>query len=128
MKNAVHPAVALSQTVEHRADGIDDAAGEDPQQSGEGDSGQGGLQGNDDTPAHADVADHAQRGILFQINGGEGGAQSGKPPDQGEQRPAPAGVYGTDGGEDHRRIGPGDQKIDGAVIQYLQDLFAGAGV
>ena len=74
------------------------------------------------------VKDHGKDAVFFQINGGQRAGQNRQRPFKAKQTPAQRRVERTDGGEDYRRIGTADQKVDGAVVDDLHHLFAHAGL
>jgi len=68
MEYTVHKAFLFADAVQHRADGIGDAAEEQQQQAARFHRPYCRVEGEDDAPAHADVADHGKYGIFLQID------------------------------------------------------------
>ena len=75
MEDRMHPFSALTQTVEDGADGVGNAACQQEHKSRQGQGFDHLRAEGNDSPAHADVADHGEDSVLLQINGSEGGGQ-----------------------------------------------------
>ena len=119
----MHIAVLPTQPIEDSAHRVGDAAGQQPHQAGQGDGLEHGVGRQHHAPAHADVADHGEHRVLFQVNGGKDNRHEGDRPHHAEQRPAPRGIGRPDGAQHDGRIGACDKQIDGAVVQHLHHLL-----
>ena len=108
------------QRVDHTADGIDDAAGEKPCESGRCESGNDLADRHDAYPAHRDV-DHGGEPLrAVDPEGIDDDAYDGDAPDKG-QHPV-AGLISEDD-QAHRCVGSGDQDEDHHVVDFPKDLI-----
>ena len=107
------------QCIDHTADGIDDAAGEKPCESGRCESGNDLADRHDAYPAHRDV-DHGGEPLrAVDPEGIDDDAYDGDAPDKG-QHPV-AGLISEDD-QAHRCVGSGDQDEDHHVVDFSQQL------
>ena len=113
----------FSDSVEDSANGISDTASQKQNESGQGNGSDGDFCGKDNAPTHADITDHGELGILFEIDRRERDRHGSKSPYKPEDRPSPNGGYGTNGREQNWGIGASDQKVDGAMVKYLHHFF-----
>jgi len=127
VKHRVKPTLFRANTVKDRAYRVGDATVKQQIKTvicqHMTDLGQKGEYG----PAHADVADHGEDIIFFQINGSQRHSQSGEYPFKEEKTPTDSWIYRPQGRQHHRRVRAGNEQIDGAVIQHLQHLLGCAG-
>lgn len=124
VKNRVHIAMFPSQSVQHRSHRVGNAAGEQPPQSRRRDRLNGGLCRHNDTPTHTDIADHGQRRVFFEVNGGEGAAECCTTPHHPEQHPRPDRVVRAKRTQGDRSVGAADEQVYGTVVDHLHHLFA----
>ena len=107
------------QRIDHTADGIDDAAGEEPCESGRSESGNDLADRHDAYPAHRDV-DHGREPLrAVDPEGIDDNAHDGNAPDKG-QHPV-AGLISEDD-QAHRRVGSGDQDEDHHVVDLPENF------
>ena len=107
------------QCVDNTSDGIDDAAGEKPCESGRCESGNDLADRHDAYPAHRDV-DHGGEPLReVDPEGIDDDAYDGDAPDKG-QHPV-AGLISEDD-QAHRRVGSGDQDEDHHVVDFPENF------
>ena len=128
MKYRVHPLFRLAQAVEHGADGVGNASQKQQHKAGNREHLYGLLCKGNNGPAHADIADHGEDTVLFQVDGRQYRGQHRQRPLKAEEAPAQGRVQRTEGGQQHRGVGAADEEVNGAVVDDLHDLLAHAGL
>ena len=127
MKDRVHPLLFAADAVEHRADGVGDAAPKQQKKARCRQDRAGLLDEGNDGPAHADIADHGEDLILLHVDGSQRGGNGGETPLENKQSPAQRRINRTDGRQYYGGVAAGNQEIDGAVVNDLHYLLAEAG-
>lgn len=123
MEDRMHVAMLLADAVENSADRVGNAAKQEPEEPGEGDRFNGSLGGEQNAPAHSNVAAHGEFGVFFEVDRGKDGRQCRAAPNDAENDPSPSGGNGTDRGKEDGSVRSRDQEVNGAVIQHLKYLF-----
>ncbi len=106
------------QRIDHSSDGVDDAADQQPEKSGQT---QGGVKSSEDQyayPAHGDIQDGGEPFGAGYPAGFDQHSHQSYPPDKSQQLEA-GGVSQND--HAYRSVGTCDQYKDHHVIQFLED-------
>ena len=90
MEDRMHPPAGFAKAVERCAYRVYNAACKNPQKRRSRHGGDGGLESDDHAPAHGQVKDHGELGILFEIDGRKHGGGNGTAPHDAKQHPRPA--------------------------------------
>lgn len=125
VENTVGVALFLANQVENRADGKGNAARKNPQKTGKGHGGDRDFTTQNNCPAHYQVAYKGEGTVPFQIDGIQGHGQTGTSPFDAEDCPGKRGIQRANRAECYRRIGPGNQKINIAMVDDTHNLFSG---
>ena len=123
MEYAVHIAVLLPYPVKHGADRIGHTARQQEQKAFKRDRFKQRFHRKHDAPAHAEIADHREFGVLFEVDRRKDRRKRRHAPHYTEEHPCRCGGNLADGREQNRRIRAGDQKVNCAVVDDLQHLF-----
>jgi len=118
--DAVKMANPFIESVEEQSEGIKATAQEEPDETSGRQRLQQRVQRDQDEPAHDQVNDHLQDSEPFSVQGVHYDANGRQSPDDGKDRPAPCTTKSNQG---KRRIGAGNQRIDGEVVEFAHDLF-----
>lgn len=123
MKYRVNITVFLSESVKNGAHSIGDSTKKQPKESRKGNGLDRRFCRNQNAPSHSNIADHRKHRVFFEVDRRKYGRHRRKAPNNAKNDPSPSGRNGADRTEQDGGIGSADQKVDGAVIQYLEHLF-----
>jgi len=79
--------------------------------------------GEDDRPANADIACHAEMAVFVHVHGGECYRKSGKTPNGGKCQPCMDGIFLGESTDENGSVGSGYKEIYRTVIKYLEYPF-----
>ena len=105
------------QGVQHAAHGVQDAPRQQPGHAPHPQGQPQGVDGENGQPAHGDIYGGGDGPGAVDPGQAHGQPRDGQRPHHAEQRPAPGPPQGD---EAHRGVGPGDEEIDGGVVQFAQ--------
>ena len=108
------------EEVDQGAQGVDDAAGQQPSEPARGQGLDEGLDGEDGQPAHEEVGDGGEDLEPVDEEKLEDDPRGGQHPDEAEQRPAPAPL------ERHERegcVGARDKQVDARAVNDPEGLL-----
>ena len=123
VKHRMHVPVLFPHAIEYRTDGIRDAAQQQQHGAAGGEHLHRGADKEDDAPAHGQETDHGKDFVPVQVNGRQGDGHGGASPHDPENHPGVDRIPGAQRGQHDGGIGTGNQKIDGAVVDHLENLF-----
>jgi hypothetical protein len=104
--------------VENNSNGIEQSPGNQQDHACTRKSPRERANSNHSDPAHEQVNYHREDAPAFRKQDVLKNSDHGKPPDHSEQRPSPGSAQGNEG---KRGIAAGDQQINCAMIEFLED-------
>ena len=124
MPQGMNVFLLFSHAVEYRADGVNHAADEQPDDSADCNIFDERSERQHDDPAHENVADHGKFGKAFHVDRGERNADHAQ---RAVDRIQNVTVRIVQTRQTERRIGSDDEKIDETMIENAQNHFAAVG-
>ena len=120
MPNGVRIAHAVVQHKKHHAQGVGDAAGQQPAQTRQGHALQHGHRGHHHQPAHGQIQARGRPRVGKAVKGLERHTGKRQSPDHAKQGPAPGSGQCA---QSKRRVAARNKQINRAVVQLEQDAL-----